>query len=398
MDKHKESAEGNKTSCLVIGLGNAGCFSLKLLHELGNYPEIEIVGLDTDRAVVSDLTSSGIKAELLGENEVNGHGTGGDWQAGLRILSGSKAKIDKYLQNRKLLIVVAGLGGGTGAAAEKLLASASRISLPAVLVAVMPFAFESPERKKIAENALNQVDIYCQVIVLVPNDQIHGSGVGVKESYNAAGDYVARAIIGITTPFASENLLNSSSGILNYLGRDGGPRCFLAQATRSEEETDEDLCKKLASDPSMADGKRLETVDKAVALLRVKGDCSESEIDSVFHRISRMLPSEDLENAICIDHVMKEKMRLTLLLHNDKINQSYSIVEEDTHKGKRRAHSAGAGQIPIPFPDSDIGIFQEDPPNERDGQNLDIPTFTRLGKRVYKGYGDSGVAKKNPTK
>ena len=114
--------KGKQTApVLILGLGHTGCEALKALPYLKQYPEIELLGLDTDAQDIQNLRKAGVEGLLLGEEAVNGNGTSADAEQALLILRDSAEEISGHLENRRLLIAIAALGGGTGAAIEEVL-------------------------------------------------------------------------------------------------------------------------------------------------------------------------------------------------------------------------------------------------------------------------------------
>ena len=223
----------NRKTCLIMGLGHTGCRVLESLAMLKAYSDIDAFAIDTDSSDLSKLDNMGVRTLLLGSESVGNHGTGGDHEQAMHIIMDAGDAVTRELSQRRLLILVAALGGGTGGAAEEVLKLADESLLPTVFLAVMPFYFESSERRKRAEELLSQMDNHCQVLVRVPNDKLLAqySHSPAADAFGRAADYLAKAALCISTPFASENLFNVTPGIFNTLSlQDGNPRCLLAHA------------------------------------------------------------------------------------------------------------------------------------------------------------------------
>ncbi len=144
-----------KAPCLILGLGHTGCDALASLPFLKQYSEIDLLGIDTDSKDIQNLKKHGVDAMLLGEEAVNGNGTSANSDQAVLILQDAQKEIEAYLEDRRLLIAIAALGGGTGGAVEEILSMADDLGVSVVLLAVMPFAFESTERKETAQMLLS---------------------------------------------------------------------------------------------------------------------------------------------------------------------------------------------------------------------------------------------------
>ena len=405
-----------KAPCLILGLGHTGCDTLASLPFLKKYSEIDLLGIDTDSSDIQNLKKHGIDAMLLGEEAVNGNGTSADSEQATLILQDAQKEIETYLENRRLLIAIAALGGGTGAAVEEILKMADDLQVSAVLLAVMPFDFESTERKETAQMLLSQMDVHCQAVVVVPNEKLlaHYQKQSAADAFSSAAAYLAMAATGISTPFASKNLFNVTPGILATLASvDGNPRCHFVQCACEASDGIAGLAELISQDPVYKELQAHAVVDRGIALMRVNRDCREEEMEYVLNNISNIFPEANLDVAACLDEEMPYYCSLTLLLHcmqqtGDELEDS-DLEEEPVSseaapqeassstpfipnypKGKaRKSGRKGArqstDQLTFDFPEYEVGIFAGDPENLWNGVNVDIPTFRRMNEVIDKG-------------
>ena len=131
----------------VVAVGGAGRNILNALIELG---------LDRDCALNIDADINAKAASRapflqIGGSVCNGHGSV-EPCVGLVAAKESENEIAKELRSAEALILVAGLGGGTGAGALPFVASLA--SAKTVAVAVMPAIIEGKRRMARAEEAL----------------------------------------------------------------------------------------------------------------------------------------------------------------------------------------------------------------------------------------------------
>lgn len=376
------------SACLVLGLGHTGCRVLEALDGMSAYRDIELVAFDTDSAELKRLSiSRRLRTVLLGESVVMGHGTGGDMCTGAFILSQETARYTELLCGRRLLIVVAGLGGGTGSAAEHIFKVANTAGVPCVLLAVMPFSFECERRIKLAEDAIGQMERLCHVVVLAPNDRLLAmhKDEPVEAAYAAASAYLAKAAAEITTPFASNALLNGNPGILNTLIGNYTSRCHFIHAEGRMPDPLGTLVAELETQPDFPAERLLRNTGNAAALLRCDGTCREDDIYLLMDIIKKKMPDASVECAVCFDPGLPVCMSLTLLVQADVPAVAPSSAQRERGGGSRRADHSGR-QLNIPFPEDGLGIFSGDPANIWKGVNLDIPTFRRRNILIDKGF------------
>ena len=251
MDSRQNKSKAT-APCLILGLGHTGCDVLASLPYLKQYAEIDLLGIDTDAAEIQNLKKNEINSLLLGEEAVNGNGTAADSEQAVLILRDSSSEIAKHLEKRRLVIAVAALGGGTGAAVEEILSLADDMGVSAVLLAVMPFSFESAERRAAAQQLLSQMDVHCQAVVVIPNEKLlaHYQQNAAADAFSNASAYLAMAATGIATPFSSRNLFNVTPGILASLASvDGNPRCHFIQCACETSDKISEIADRIQMDP-----------------------------------------------------------------------------------------------------------------------------------------------------
>ena len=74
-----------------------------------------------------------------------------------------------------LLLIVTGLGGGTGTGATPVLVRIAREAKAQTLVlASLPFAFEGKQRRQLAEDAIRQMRSNADAIIQLPNERLKG--------------------------------------------------------------------------------------------------------------------------------------------------------------------------------------------------------------------------------
>ncbi|MBQ7650397.1 MAG: hypothetical protein IJS15_05520 [Victivallales bacterium] len=408
----------NRGSCLIMGLGHTGCRVLESLAILKGYSDIDSVAIDTDSSDLSNLSSLGVRTLLLGSESVGRHGTGGDQEQAMHIIMDAHDAVRKELAARRMLILVAALGGGIGGAAEEILKLADECLLPTVFLAVMPFYFEPLERRRRAEELLSQMDSHCQILVRVPNDKLLSQYAHspAADAFGRAADYLAKAAVCLATPFASENLFNVAPGIFNSMSAmDGNPRCLLAHVVCDSSDGMKDIKESLGRQYVFEDKHLIKCIDRGVALLRLSPSCKESEMDFAVRQAMDMLPDAEIEVAVCVDREMTEFISMTLLLHPSQTayaeEDEESEVENVAQEGDSEAESNdvqddfmlpepempappskhGRGknvtsrQLQIQFEEDELGVFAGDPKNEWNGSNIDIPVFKRLKITIDKG-------------
>ena len=154
---------GTKFCCRVIGVGGAGCNLLASMRTNGTFDgygqgtELIAVDLCPDTLVHVDATNkttperAPIKTLAIGEC-----GSGGRVNAGRAAALRHRDALTGIVTGADVVILIAGLGGGTGSGVTPILAAWSRAAgVSTVVAAVTPFDFSGSIRQSM--NALNSL-------------------------------------------------------------------------------------------------------------------------------------------------------------------------------------------------------------------------------------------------
>ena len=388
------NGKSNQTQApiLVLGLGHTGINALCSLANAGVGEEVQCIAIDADAKDLEFARQAGIQALRLGDETQNGGGTAGDWTMGNLLLKDEAESIASLPVGRRLIIVMAGLAGGIGGALDGLLSIMENDNdVPVLALCVMPFHFESTERKRHADEVLPALSLFCRAVILAPNDILLAQykDCPALKAHALASRFLAETVMDLTIPLAKTNLFNMNPEMIAKICVDSNPQCYIAQAECNSENVAE-ICESIAENPLFMLPKFIENVDRAIALLRVSGDCTDNDLDNVLSSLSKKLPSGIMEAAACADNELDCRIRVTLLLHfNGNFSQTDGMAQPGNAKPARsRRGKGGASEHQLEFSydacDS-LGIFHEDVQPANKDEWLDRPTFVRRGITIDKG-------------
>ncbi|PYL21921.1 MAG: cell division protein FtsZ, partial [Verrucomicrobia bacterium] len=154
----------------IVSVGGAGLNALDRIV-LDGLERAEVVAINTD---VQSLASSVAAHKVqLGRNVTRGLGAGGDPELGYQAAVESSEEIREALANARMILICAGLGGGTGSGAAPLIAQLAREAGALVLGFVtLPFSFEGKRRNAQAREALDRLDQFANAVICFENDQM----------------------------------------------------------------------------------------------------------------------------------------------------------------------------------------------------------------------------------
>ncbi len=196
----------------VVGVGGGGNNTIRHLLNTGTFSNIRLMIANTD---LQHMQNSPVKNHIiLGKKSTKGLGAGMKPEKGKEAAEESYDDIKKALEGSDLIIISAGLGGGTGTGAAPVFARAAKETGALTIgVVTKPFSYEGSRRAKLAEEGLKDLYEVCDSIVVIPNTKllsVIGKNTGYRESMSYVDDVVARAVNGI-----SSVILNHSNEGIN---------------------------------------------------------------------------------------------------------------------------------------------------------------------------------------
>jgi cell division protein FtsZ len=150
-----------------VGVGRAGSQIVRRLLATGELAATRFLCLSTAEAlpVVPGLTDL-----AFGHDLTRGFGCGGDVQHGRQAAEQHVAQLRAAVTGARVVVVITGLGGGTGGGAAPLVARVAHEAGALVLaLATLPFSFEAPLRHTNAKGSLQALRSAADVVLCLSN-------------------------------------------------------------------------------------------------------------------------------------------------------------------------------------------------------------------------------------
>jgi cell division protein FtsZ len=193
----------------VIGVGGGGCNAVNKMVEAG-LEGVECIAANTDYKSLRRSKAS--KKIQLGKNLTKGLGSGGNPSIGKDAAMESTEEIQKSLEGADMVVVAAGMGGGTGTGAAPVVAEiCKKMGILTIGVVSRPFEHEGPVRKSQAEDGLQALLPHVDAIVVIPNERINlvcEQDVDLFSAFSRVDEVLVQAIQGISGVIHSEGLIN----------------------------------------------------------------------------------------------------------------------------------------------------------------------------------------------
>ena len=161
----------------------------------GEEMQIEYVAVNTDSRVL-EQSKADFKVQI-GDKLTEGTGAGGNPEIGEKSAEESREKIEAMLKDTKLLILTAGMGGGTGTGASPYIAEVAReMNILTVAIVTKPFQNEGRKRMKAAVAGIERLHGNVDSLLVIPNQKLisDDDDITLAEAYRRADDILAQTI------------------------------------------------------------------------------------------------------------------------------------------------------------------------------------------------------------
>ena len=188
----------------IIGIGGAGIAILNGIKPL--LPEASFVAIDTDASVLAKCSI---------ENQIclieNGEGAGGDTAIAQSGASEKASELEAVFGNSRLVVLVAGLGGGTGSIIAPMLAKVAteNSNCEVISFTVSSLAIEGVEKTKLATKAKLALSRFTRASFTLPNDVILAKqNLPIIDAYAKANLYIVNMVQALARLLSSNGIVN----------------------------------------------------------------------------------------------------------------------------------------------------------------------------------------------
>lgn len=396
------------TTVKVIGVGGAGLSIVERLVTDG--PGIlDCAVMHTDAQAL--LASGAPRKVQLGREAANGLGAGGDPSVGHAAARESAMEISETCADAPLVIVCAGLGGGTGSGAAPVVAQEARKAGALVIgLVTMPFAGEGGKRGEQARAALARLGKHCVAVLCFENDrmtELAPAEAPVAESFRSAGEVLAGAVRAVVRMVSLPAVMPVGLDELMHTFRGSDARCQFGCGQATGGDRVREAVEQALRSPLLDGGRILS--EPGNVLVHVTGDASLSlgEVQAVLRQLSRYVEdSSQILLGVASDPAGRGELGVTIMAgtratgftdYGDEENEEAPAAGETTVEGEngakptkgaaKRTKVAKKGdgaqtQEELPLDQAMRGRFKDLDPTMVDGQDLDIPAFIRMRIRL----------------
>jgi len=274
---------------------------------------------------------------------------------------------------------------------------ARRLNVPAIFLLTLPFSFEGQARKDVAEEGLKHLLPDADVVVPIPNDILFMSleaKTPATEAFAKADESVAMAAIGLSTAIGETNLISTDFADIKSLLGGKKSTCGIGLGMASKGDAP-DRCvaavENLLRSPLLGGKKAIETADSMIITIVGGEDMDIGEMKKALEILRHS--SKEFARIVIgagIEERMEQRVAVTVLTigYDAKTAPIPDPVFDPAIPSIRKKNIAkGDLHQPDLLPEQEMsrGYFSKTAPNIIKGDDVDIPTFQRLGISIDKG-------------
>jgi len=366
-------SRGIKTPRMVVmGVGGSGVQAVEAMSKLD--PSLSAVAVDTDTKMLEACSME--QFVHIGAIVTNGLSAGGDVELGRQAIEKNSSGIRKQLREVDLLVVVAGLGGGTGSGAVPVITRLAREAGALVLCMVsMPFNFEGRKISNIAEAALKRIRTHADAIVRIPNERLldrTDADLPVEEAFALSHQVMLDGIFSLGRMLPQTGLCGLDFACIHTMLRNCDGFCHFACAEGAGPGRAAVAAEGIAKHRLLNKGKLLASSAGMVVGITGGHDLQLSEVETVMQQVQENLPQDAWVNfGVAIDPAFEGRLAVFVLAAEQWREALVDATRQMGLFGKR------SGQGELALETAGKGRFTNLDPTIHENQDLDVPAYIR---------------------
>jgi cell division protein FtsZ len=310
----KQLVESIRIRISIIGCGGGGSNTINRLTHSG-VAGADLVAANSDARHLLNITAP--HKILLGKLTTRGLGAGAIPDVGRQSAEEAANDLRAFIDQRQIVFVTAGMGGGTGTGSAPVVAEMAKRSGALVLgVVTVPFKSEGKMRMENARKGLEKLAENCDTTIVIQNDQLLKMvpKLPLEAAFKVADEVLMQSIKGITEVVTKPGLVNVDFNDINTIMKNGG----MAMIGMGESENGSDRAKEAVEEalnsPLLGD---IDMKEARGAMVRVQGgpDMTVSEAEQCAELVGGRISSRArLIWGCSIEPELKGKIRVMAVI------------------------------------------------------------------------------------
>ena len=298
----------------VFGVGGAGCNAVEQIAQSG-FVGVEFVAVNTDVQALLDLSVG--RVVPLGATLTRGLGAGGDPEVGLAAAEEDAEKLCQLCAGAEVVVIVTGLGGGTGTGASPVLARAAKEAGALVLaIATLPFECEGARRRSQAQAGLEELKETADAVLCLPNQRVIkliDEKTSLIETFKITNDLLAQGLRGIWRLLARTGIINVDFADLCAVVRGQHAESSFACAEAQGEHRAREVVEMLLASPWLEGGTLLREAESVLVSIVAGSDLTMAEVNRVMSQINHACEYAHIIMGAAVEAELGDRLSVTVI-------------------------------------------------------------------------------------
>lgn len=410
----------------VIAIGRAG-YEMALTLRDAAIPGLSFAAVDADAAAIEAVPFE--EKLFIGARLTRGFGAGGDPELARAAADEEVPSLRMLCQNQPLVLIVAGLGGGSGTGIAPVVARVARETGASVFAFVsVPFECEGSRRQQQALVGLHRLKTVADGVLCLPNEKLLQMGedrATLLDAFRSAREHIRDAIVCIWGLLTRPGLLGVSFADICSVLRGPNLETAFARVEATGPDRAEVGLKALLAHPMLTRANTMRRAESLLVSFTAGRDLGMAEIRRIMDELNRQSDGARVVVGATVDDSFGDRLGLSvmvstrqILLHEvseDPVPErvapdrgtagvagpetgparvsrglvppppeltpelAHRLIQGQNGQGQRRVGRKKPQQVPLPFEIVTKGRFEKCEPTVRRGNNLDQPTYLRRG-------------------
>jgi cell division protein FtsZ len=303
----------------VFGVGGAGCNAVEHITRQrtgeGGLGDVQLMAVNTDLQSLLGLSAETVMP--LGATRTRGLGAGGDPEVGRAAAEADAEQLRHLCADAEVVVILTGLGGGTGTGASPVLARVAKETGALVLaIATLPFECEGARRQRQAIAGLEQLKEAADAVLCLPNQRVLkliDENTSLIETFKITNDLLAHGLRGIWRLLTRAGIINVDFADLCAVVRGRHAQSAFACADARGEQRAREVVEKLLASPLLECGAVLTEADAVLISIVAGSDLTMTEVNRIMSQINRACENAHIIMGAAVEADFGDRLSVTVI-------------------------------------------------------------------------------------
>src|SRR5438132_4228708 len=313
-DKIVSSMDSRELRLKVFGVGGAGCNAVEHFAH-SEFAGVEFAAVNTDVQALLDLSVPCVMP--LGARLTRGLGAGGEPEAGRAAAEEDAEQLRQLCAGAEVVVIVTGLGGGTGTGVSPVLARVAKETGALVLaIATLPFECEGARRQRQAQAGLEQPKEAADAVLCLPNERVLkliDENTSLIETFKITNDLLAQGLRGMWRLLSRAGIINVDFADLCAVVRGQHAESSFACAEAGGENRAREVVEKLLASPWLEGGAVLNEAESVLVSIVAGSDLTMAEVNRVMSQINHACEYAHIIMGAAVEAALGDRLSVTVI-------------------------------------------------------------------------------------